>query len=88
MKILKTAANSKFRVYKMQQQLLIAAGTHMCNTLTRQNPSFTNTCKQETTALTKSSSMLTVGIDLAQEREGCAAVMAGPALVHCKRDKN
>lgn len=69
MKILKTA-NSKFRVYKMQQQLLLAAGNRMCNTLTRQNPTFTNTCKQETTALTKSSWMLPVQIGLAQEREG------------------
>lgn len=32
--------------------------------------------------------MLTVGIGLAQEREACAAVIIGPALAHCKRDKN
>lgn len=43
MKTLQTETNSKFRVYKMQQQLLIAAGSHVCNTSTRQNSTFTNT---------------------------------------------
>lgn len=32
--------------------------------------------------------MLTAGIGLAQVREGCVAVMTGPAMAHCKTDTN
>lgn len=75
MKILQSETSSKCSVHNIQQQLLVASGIRV--------HIYTHTHKT-----LNNSGTLTIGIQLAQEWEGGAAVVAGPAIALCETNTN